>query len=398
VNIEAIREAFPALKRTVKGKPVIFADNAATTLKSQRVIDAVVRYYTEICSNVHRGINVLAEEAEALYEGARETVADLLNASPREIVWVKNATEGINLASHLLDLGPDDEVVTAISEHHSNILPWSVKAKVRFAGLAPDGRVDPQSVRDLVSEKTKLVVIGHVSNVTGLENPVADILAIARERGALSLVDASQSAPHMPIDVKALGCDFLAFSGHKMGGPSGTGALYGREELLTACTPHAFGGGMVKRVSKEDYELEDLPHRFEAGTPNIEGSIGLGAAADFLDEIGLDAIHEHGLRLGRRLAEALCAIPGVSVFPETAEGRLGIAAFTLEGFIADDLAAILCNRYGIMTRSGVHCAEPLVRHFGQDGLIRVSLYLYNTEEEVDAIARAVGEIAGMFKG
>ena len=385
-NESEIRKNFPILNRQVGGRPIVFADNAATSLKPQCVIDAVQHYYTDVCANVHRGINVLAQEADDLYEEARQSVAQLINASPEELIFVRNATEGINLAAHLLGLRREDEVVCSLSDHHSNFLPWVVHASVKKAFPGGEARVSAESFLDHITPKTKLIALGHVSNVTGLVTPVAEIVEEAKERDILTLVDGAQSVTHMPIDVKELGCDFLAFSGHKMLGPSGIGVLYARRQLLEDAAPLLYGGGMVSRVTSDDFQLEALPHRFEAGTPNIEGALGLGAAARFLDNLGMENVYAHSRALARTLHEQLASIEGLRTLPgDSADHRMPIASFAVGDMSADDAAAILCNRYNIMVRSGVHCAEPLMRHFGEHGMARISLYLYNTTEEVEYI-------------
>lgn len=397
LDVERLRGEFPALARRVNEQPVIFADNAATSLKPQCVIDAVTHYYTQVSINVHRGVNLLAEEADALYEEARRRVARLINARPEEIVFVRNTTEAINLAAHIAGLGTDDEVVSSLSEHHSNFLPWAARGSLRAVAPGKDGVVTPRAMAAQISSRTRLVAIGHVSNVTGVVQPVADILHAARKQGALTLVDAAQSVPHLPVDVRALDCDFLAFSGHKMLGPSGIGVLYGRRALLEASKPLLYGGGMVKRVSAESFETAPLPHKFEAGTPNIEGAIGMGAAAERLTQLGMSNVYAHSRELARTLTAALRKIKPLTLAPaKPPEERLAIASFTLKGFAADNIAMLLSHRYGIMIRSGLHCAEPLVQHLGGNNLSRISLYLYNTPEEVEFIARSLRSLCGVF--
>ncbi len=397
LDMEGIREQFPALERHYEGRRVIFADNAATSLKPFSVIKAVEYYYTDVCANVHRGVNVLAQEADALYEEARRSIADLIGAEPDELVFVRNATEGINLAAGLLDLREEDEVVCSLTEHHSNFLPWFVRAKVRLVEPDEQGRVTAEAVLERITPRTRLIALGHVSNVTGLITPVEEVIGEARARGILTLVDAAQSVAHMPIDVRELGCDFLAVSGHKMLGPSGIGVLYARSEHLERAAPLLYGGGMVARVTHQDFELEALPHRFEAGTPNIEGAIGMGAAARFLRGLGMDQVREHGRALADALAQQVRTVEGIRAYPRDGAGeRVPVASFALASLSADDVAALLCNRYGVMVRSGVHCAEPLVRHFGETSLTRVSLGLYNTAEEVAYIGESLRALARFF--
>ncbi len=396
-DVEEIRREFPILERQNAGRPIVFADNAATSLKPLCVIKAVEYYYTNVCANVHRGINVLAEEADSLYENARKNIAELINARPREIVFVRNATEGINLAAHILNLGKDDEVVCSLSDHHSNFLPWFVKAKVKHVTPNEEGRVKVSSFMDEITAKTKLIALGHVSNVTGIVNPVGEIIQEAQIRGIPTLVDGAQSVPHVPINVKDLGCDFLAFSGHKMLGPSGIGALYAKSEFLDSASPMLYGGGMVSEVTRNGFKLDSVPHKLEAGTPNIEGAIGMGAAAKFLTSIGMENVLSHSEELTKSLVSELKGIKGLCIRPETSSNhRIPIVSLTIQGISVDDIGAILCNRYNIMVRSGVHCAEPLVRYFGEEGLARISLYLYNTKSEVTYIAESLRRLCNLF--
>jgi len=396
-DVEEMRNEFPILKRQMGGKPIVFADNAATSLKPMCVISAVEHYYTHVCANVHRGVNVIAEEADGLYEDARKNISDLIHARPEEIVFVRNATEGINLAAHLLNLTKNDEIICSLSDHHSNFLPWFVKAKVRHVMPDEEGRVTSASFIDKINSKTKLIALGHVSNVTGIVSPVGDIIQEAKKRGILTLIDGAQSVTHIPINVRELGCDFLAFSGHKMLGPSGIGVLYARRELLESGSPMLYGGGMVSKVTQNSFEPASVPHKFEAGTPNIEGAIGMGAAAKFLTTIGMENIYKHSKQLTESLVSELRSIEGICTRPENSSSeRMPIASFTIRGISADNIAAILCNRYNIMVRSGVHCAEPLLRHFGEKGLVRISLYLYNTIDEVAYIAESLRKLCKFF--
>jgi cysteine desulfurase/selenocysteine lyase len=387
LDVAEIRKEFPALSRQLGGRPIVFADNAATSLKPKCVIHAVEHYYTQVCANVHRGVNVLAEEADALYEEARKCVADLIHARPDEIIFVRNTTEAINLAAHMLDLAPEDEVICSLTNHHSNFLPWFTRAKVRLVMPDGEGRTAPGAFEELVTPRTKLIAIGHVSNVTGVIAPVAELIGAAQKRGIRSLVDAAQSVSHMPLDVQKLGCDFLAFSGHKMLGPSGIGVLYARREFLASVKPLFYGGGMVAHVAEDGFDLAPAPARFEAGTPNIEGALGVGAAAAFLMDIGQENVYQHSRQLAAALVSELKTIGRLRAYPQnSAAERLPIVSFAVEGMAADDVAGMLCNRYNIMVRSGVHCAEPLVRRFGEKGVSRISLHLYNTTDEVAYIA------------
>jgi cysteine desulfurase/selenocysteine lyase len=396
-DVEEIRNEFPILKREMGGKPIVFADNAATSLKPMCVINTVEYYYTHVCANVHRGVNVLAEEADGLYEDARKNISDLINAKPEEIIFVRNATEGINLAAHILNLTKEDEIICSLSDHHSNFLPWFVKAKVKHVMPDEEGRVTCASFIDKISSKTKLIALGHVSNVTGIVSPVGDIIQEAKKKGILTLIDGAQSITHIPINVRELGCDFLAFSGHKMLGPSGIGVLYARRELLESGLPMLYGGGMVASVTQSGFKPASVPHKFEAGTPNIEGAIGMGAAAKFLATIGMENIYKHSKQLTATLVSELDTIKGLRAHPENSSSeRMPIASFTVQGISADNIAAILCNRYNVMVRSGVHCAEPLLRHFGERGLVRISLYLYNTIDEVAYITESLRKLCQFF--
>jgi cysteine desulfurase/selenocysteine lyase len=392
-----VRAQFPALGRRVGDLPVVFADNASTALKPQCVIDAVHHYYTHVSANVHRGVSLLAQEADASYEEARRSVARLIGARPAEVVFVRNTTEALNLTAHLLALTPADEVVCTVGDHHSNMLPWRARATLRTVPVDAAGRVAPADVAAALTPRTKLLALTHASNVSGIVAPVADLVALAKARGILTVVDAAQSIAHLPVDVRALGCDFLAFSGHKMFGPSGIGVLYGRRDLLEAAPPMLFGGGMVTRVTLTDLELDRVPHRFEAGTPNIEGALGLGAAAEFLLRLGMPAVREHGRELADVLLRELRDIPGLRLHPPPSDAeRLPTASFTVAGVSGDDVGGMLSNRYAIMVRSGAHCAEPLLRHLGEQSLVRVSLALYNTLDEVRYVAESVRTVCRFF--
>lgn len=392
INIDALRSQFPALKRQFNGKPVVFADNAATSLKPQCVIDAVTNYYGTNCSNVHRGINALAQEADDLYEDARNAIAELINASPSEIIFVRNATEAINLAAHMMNLGKSDEVIFSAADHHSNFLPWFSRSTPRIVTPDNQGRLTADGFAALMNSHTRLAAVGHVSNVTGLVAPAADIIAEARKRNVATLIDGAQSVGHMPIDVRKLGCDFFAFSGHKMLGPSGIGALFARQPRISAAQPMLFGGGMVAGATVNGFTPDAGHARFEAGTPAIEGALGMGAAARFLMQIGMDDVRAHASELTVALIRGLKTVKGITLYPGIEEDRIPVASFTVNGVSAGDAAAILCNRYNIMVRSGVHCAEPLLRHFGQTGLVRVSLHVYNSLDEVAVIVDAVRKV------
>ena len=401
-DVKALRRQIPALDQERGGQPLLFADNAATSLKPQSVIDAVVGYYTGPCANVHRGVHLLAEEADRRYEAARESVAELIGARSGEVIFVRNTTEATHLAGHLLDLGPDDEVLASHVDHHSNLLPWRQRAALKLVAPAADGRLDAESFAEHVTPRTRLVAIGHASNVTGWVAPAREIAEAVRlvNPEVKILVDAAQSIAHLPIDVESLGCDLLAFSGHKMLAPSGIGVLYARRDLLSAAPPMITGGGMVDRVDPDaaHFQAARPPHRFEAGTPNIEGALGLGAAAELLLDLDMEAVHGHGSRLSERLDAELASVPGLEMVPPPAESgeRLPIRAFTLGEVPPDQVAEILSHRHAILVASGVHCAEPLARHWGYGAQVRVSLHPYNTEDEVTRLGDALRSMAASF--
>jgi len=392
------RSDFPLLKREIDGHPIVYLDSASTSPKPQCVIDEVTRVYRDLTANVHRGVHALADEVTAAHEGARREIASFLNATPAEIVFTRNATEGINLVAAGLGLGPGDEVVLPALEHHSNFLPWRMRARVVPVDLLEDGLPRYGEVEAAISSRTRVLALAQVSNVAGVVAPVEDWIAAAHRRGLPVLVDASQSASHLPIDVQALDCDYLVLSGHKMLGPSGIGVLYGKRERLAELAPYQTGGGMVRRHGDDRYEVHDVPLRFEAGTPNIEGAIGLAAAAGYLRRLGMDEVREHSLALGRRLVEGLRALGGVRVVAGSAplERRIGLAAFTLEapGLSPDSLARLLCDRYQILVSGGYHCAHILHHRLNLNGTVRVSTHVFNTHAEIDRVLSALREIAG----
>jgi cysteine desulfurase / selenocysteine lyase len=400
-----MRGRFPILSEEVNGHPLVYLDNAASTQKPLEVLEAMDRFHRTQNANVHRGIHELSNRATEVYEQARLSVARYLGiADPAELIWTRGTTEAINLvawswgSSHL---GEGDEILLSLMEHHSNLVPWQMLAqrtgaKLRFIGLDDEQRLDLSMLDDLLTERTKLVSITHVSNALGTINPVTEIARRAHEAGALLLVDGAQSAPHLEIDLGTLGCDFYAFSGHKMCGPTGIGGLWGRRELLERMPPFHGGGDMIDTVELERSTYAKLPHRFEAGTPHIAGAVGLGAAAEFLLETGREAILEHERALLDHATRALAAIPDLVMYgPRRLEERSGVISFTLADVHPHDLATILDSR-GIAIRAGHHCTQPLMRHLGVAATARASFYLYNTPDDVDRLVEGLQHARELF--
>ena len=390
------RADFPLLARTVDGRPIVYLDSASTAPKPRCVIDAVTRCYREFTANVHRGVHVLSEEATEAYEGARAEIASFLNASPAEIVFTRGSTEGINLVANGLRLAPEDEVVLPALEHHSNYLPWRLAARVVPVGLAEDGLPLYGEVERLLSPRTRLLALAQVSNTTGVVAPVEEWVALAHARGLPVLVDAAQSSSHLRIDVRALDCDFLVLSGHKLLGPSGIGVLYGKRQRLAALGLYQTGGGMVRYHDEDRFEAHDVPQRFEAGTPNIEGAIGLGAAVGYLRGLGMAAVEAHSRSLGRHLLEGLRQLPGVRIVAGSAppELRIGLATFAVgvPGLSQDAVARTLCDRYQILVSGGYHCAHILHHRMRLEGSVRISTNVFNTHEEIEVALDALREI------
>ncbi len=405
---DRLRSDFPILQQTIGGKPLIYLDNAATSQKPRAVIQALTDYYEQINANVHRGAHTLSAQATTAYEGARDKIAQFINAASRnEIVYTRNASEAINLVANswgLSHLQAGDEIVLSVMEHHSNLVPWQLVAQktgavLKHVPLSPEEGFDLEAYRALLSDKTKLVAIVHVSNTLGGINPVAEITALAHHWGAKVLLDACQSVPHLPLDVQALDCDWLVASGHKMCGPTGVGFLYGKLSLLEAMPPFLGGGEMIQDVFLDHFTCAPLPHKFEAGTPAIGEAIALGAAVDYLRAVGMDTLHAHEALLTRHLFAKLQAIPGLRIYgPSPAadgSGRAALAAFNVEGLNASDLATLL-DHEGIAIRTGHHCTQPLHRQLGITGSARASLYLYNTLAEIDRFATALQETIDFF--
>ncbi len=398
-DVKAVRADFPILAHEHHpGVPLVYLDNAASSQKPRQVIEALDEYYRTYNANVHRGVHKLSEAATMAYETARIKIKKFINApSRRQIIFTRGTTEGINLVANTwgrANLRPGDVVVTTVMEHHSNIVPWQILAEqigftLRFVPVLPDGTLDlDEYARLLREEPVRLVTVMHVSNVLGTINPVADMARQAHEAGALILVDAAQSAPHMPLDVQALDVDFLAFSGHKMAGPTGIGVLYGKRELLEAMPPWMGGGDMISRVTLEGSTWNELPYKFEAGTPSIAQAIGLGVAVDYLSALGMDKIQAHEHALTEYALERLAEIPGITLYGPDVAQRAGVTSFTLDGVHPHDIAQIL-DSVGVAIRAGHHCAQPLHDFFGIPASARASYYLYNTFEEIDALANGL---------
>ncbi len=400
-DVEAVRAQFPILNRQVNGKPLVYLDSAASAQKPRAVIDAMTAVMEGSYSNVHRGLHTLANETTDAYEAARKSIARFINASESEIVFTKGGTEAVNLVAAGLgaSLSEGDEIVLSEMEHHANIVPWHFLRErkgvvLKFIPVLEDGRLDLEALPDLLTERTRMVAITHMSNVLGTINPVTEIARMAHDAGALVLIDGCQGVVHLPVDVKALDVDFYVFSGHKLYGPTGIGVLYGKPEALAALPPYQGGGEMIGEVRLEAITYADPPHRFEAGTPPIIEAIGLGAAVEWLNGIDRKAAVEHEARLYARVREGLKGANWLRVIGD-APGKGAIMAFTVDGAHAHDVAQIL-DRYGVAVRAGSHCAEPLMRRFGLTASARASFALYNTEGEADAFVDALTRTQAFF--
>ncbi|OFW16559.1 MAG: cysteine sulfinate desulfinase [Acidobacteria bacterium RIFCSPLOWO2_12_FULL_67_14] len=403
LNVNAIRQDFPILRQQVHGKPLVYLDNAATTQKPQAVIDSLVHYYAQENSNVHRGVHELSGRATDAYDAARETVRRFLNAADsREIVFVRGTTEAINLVAQTYGrahVGRGDEIVLTEMEHHSNIVPWQILsqekgAQLRVVPIADAGELRLDEFERLLTDRTRLVCVTHVSNVLGTVNPVADLVRLARSRGIPVLIDGAQAVAHMPVDVEALGCDFYAFSGHKIFGPTGIGVLYGRKALLDAMPVYQGGGGMIGRVTFDRTTYAELPYKFEAGTPHIAGAIGLAAALDYLTAIGLERVAAYEHDLLEYGAQALSQVPGLQL-TGTARSKASVLSFALHDVHPHDVGTIL-DREGVAIRAGHHCCQPLMARLGVPATARASLAMYNTREEIDALVRALQTVREVF--
>ena len=405
INVLKIREDFPILKRHVNGKPLVYFDNAATSQKPTTVIDAVDRFYREYNANIHRGIHKLAEEATLAHENARENVGKFINAKhTEEIVFTRNATEAMNLVAHSwgrANIGKGDKIVLTIMEHHSGIVPWQMLAqekgaRVEFIKIDKDGFLRQNEIQELIDEETKIVSVAQASNVIGTINPVKDIAKAAHRVGALCMVDAAQSVPHMRVDARDIDCDFMAFSGHKMLGPTGIGVMYGKKDILEKMPPFLGGGEMIKEVHTTGASWKDLPYKFEAGTPNIAGAIGLGAAVDYLRKIGMGNVHDHEKQITAYSLDKMGGVQGTVVYgPKDVNRRVGVISFNLGDIHAHDLASIL-DEDGVAVRSGHHCAQPLMEFLDIPAATRASFYIYNTKEEVDVFINALEKARKLF--
>ena len=397
-DVQAIRKLFPVLGRRLNNKPLVYFDNAATSQKPQVVIDALVRYYSEYNANIHRGIHTLAEEATAAYEATRVTVQHFIGAAyPEEIVFTRGATEGINLVAYTYGrqhFRAGDEIIISTMEHHSNIVPWQIlceekKAVLKVIPVTDDGELDLEAYKNLLSPKTKLVSLVHVSNSLGTINPVREVISLAHAAGAVVMIDGAQSAVHLDINVQQLDCDFFAFSGHKLYGPTGVGVLYGKKELLEIMPPFMGGGEMIKEVTFAKTTYAALPYKFEAGTPNIADTVALKSALDFIKSTGKEVVRVHEENLLRYATQQLEAIPGLQIIGRARE-KVSVVSFIIKDIHPQDMGVLLDNQ-GIAVRTGHHCTQPLMDRFKIPGTVRASFAMYNTLEEVDAL------IAGLHK-
>ena len=405
-DIDRIREDFPILSRKVHcDKPLVYLDNAATSQKPRSVIDALSHYYEHYNANIHRGIHALSEQASDEFEDARERVASFIGSGdPNEVIFVRNTTEALNLVAQAwgrANIRPGDEIVLSEMEHHSNLVPWQLLAQekganLKFFRIDDNGEIDPGQIEDLIGERVKVVSLTHMSNVLGTINPVELAAKQAHEVGALMVVDGAQSVPHLPVDVAELGCDFLAFSGHKMLGPMGVGVLWGRAELLEAMGPFLGGGSMIREVFLDRSTWNELPWKFEAGTPDVADVIALTAAVDYLESVGMDAIRRHEMDIASYAIRALTDLDGVRIYgPQDPSRRGGVVAFNYLDIHPHDIGTIV-DREGVAIRAGHHCCQPLMRRLGVAATCRASFYLYNTESETDVLVDALKQARELF--
>ncbi len=402
----ALRAQFPALAQEVGGHPLVYLDNAATSQKPQSVLDALAAYYENDNANVHRGIHELSRRATTAFEGARVKLAKFIGApDSAELVWTRGTTEAINLVASswgMDTLGDGDEILLSSLEHHSNIVPWQLVAsrtgaRLRYIEMDEQGRLILDYLPELLTDRTRMVAVSHISNALGTVNPIREIVDQAKQVGALVLVDGAQAVPHRRVDVQELGCDFYAFSGHKMCGPTGSGGLWARRSLLESMPPYQGGGEMIRMVERDMSTWAEIPHKFEAGTPNIAGAIALGAAADFLDEVGFDAIAEHERELLSYALERLDDMGGITVYgPTDLDERSGVISFTMGDAHPHDISTILDSR-GIAIRAGHHCAQLVMQHFGISATARASFYLYNSTDDVDRLIEGLASVKEIFR-
>jgi cysteine desulfurase/selenocysteine lyase len=402
-DVQRVRQDFPILKQRFYGKPLVYLDNAASSQKPRAVIDAVSRFYSEDYANIHRGLHALSERATQAYEGARETVRQFLNApTEREIVFVRGTTEAINLVAQSYArprLQPGDEILISAMEHHSNIVPWQIVcaergARLRVVPITDAGELRLDVYEELFGPRTKLVAMTHVSNVLGTINPIREIINLAHQRQIAVLVDGAQAVPHLAVDVRNLDCDFYAFSGHKLYGPSGIGVLFGKAALLEAMPPYQGGGDMISSVTFENTTYNRLPYKFEAGTPHIAGAVGLGAAIEYVTAIGLETIAAYEHKLLAEATARMSAIPEVRLIG-TAQEKTGVLSFVMEGIHPHDIGTVL-DREGIAIRAGHHCAQPVMQRFGIPATARASFGLYNTQAEIDALVAGIHKVLEVF--
>lgn len=402
-DVERVRADFPILHQQAHGHPLVYLDNAATSQKPKAVIDALVRYYEGYNANIHRGVHYLSERATAEYETARKTVQAFLNAArPAEIVFVRGTTEAINLVAQTygrVHVGADDEVLITAMEHHSNLVPWQLLceekgARLRVAPINDAGELILEEFEKRLGPRTRIVAVGHVSNALGTVNPIATIVKMAHARNIPVLVDGAQAVPRMPVDVQQLDCDFYTFSGHKTYGPTGIGVLYGKLSLLEAMPPYQGGGEMISSVSFEKTVYNKVPHKFEAGTPDISGPIGLRAAIEYLEGLGMETIAQYEHELLRHATEKVSAVPGIRLIG-TAKEKAGVLSFVMDGVHPHDIGTIL-DQEGIAIRTGHHCAQPVMGRFGVDATARASFGLYNTKEEIDVLVRGIEKVREVF--
>lgn len=405
LDIEKIRTDFPILKRKINGRRLVYLDNAATTQKPRAVIDTLVDYYSRYNSNVHRSVHTLSEEATEQYERARKVISNFIKASPNEVVFTRGTTESINLVRFAYaenELKRGDLIITTLMEHHSNIVPWQLVAKKKgaklsYVGLNKDGTLNIEELEQLLRESPSILAITHCSNVLGTINDIEKICKLAKSAGAIVIVDGAQSVPHMPIDVNRINCDFFAFSGHKMLGPTGIGVLYGKKRLLEDMEPFHGGGEMIKEVHLDHSTWNEVPYKFEAGTTNIADAIGLMAAIEYLNSIGMDKVRKHEIELVKYSLDVLSKLDGIDIYgPLDAEKRGGLISFNINGVHPHDVATIL-DEQGIAIRSGHHCAQPLIRWLDVPATCRASFYIYNSYDDIDALKLGLEKVKEVFK-